>query len=196
MTRDEAKQIILDRYPNLFPAEPDGSRLPFACGEGWFPIVEQLCATIQGYIDHTEVPVATADGENLLISPPQLVFDTIKEKLGTGRFYETLLPFPVEVVAAVPEATLQRLRELFGEKFGGMILFAEHLTAVTCEACGQPGELLNRKGYLATRCPECAKRDGFKPRLSSGSPSTRLRLTQHLVEVRDRRTSPPRESAL
>jgi len=196
MNRAAAEEAILDRYPNIFPAEPDGSRLPFACGEGWFQIVEHLCATVQSYIDHTEVPVADADGGSLMLSPPQLVFDTIKEKLGTGRFYETLAPFPAEVVEAVPKATLSQLRALFAEKYEGMILFAEHLTAVTCEACGRPGELLSRKGYLGTRCPECAKRAGFKPRPAPGSPSTRLRLTQRLVEVRDRRTSTPSKSDL
>jgi hypothetical protein len=55
---------------------------------------------------------------------------------------------------------------------------------------------MNRKSYLATRCPACAKREGFKPRPGEGSPSTRLRVTPRLVEVRDRRTSTPTESDL
>jgi hypothetical protein len=142
---------------------------------------------VQSYIDYTSVPVATKDGGTWMLSPPQLVFDTIKEKLGTGRFYEQLEDFPAEATAAVAGPTLAQARALCAEKFDGMILFAEHLTSVTCETCGRPGKLMIRRGYLATRCSECAKKEGFSPRTDEGSPSTRLRVmpVPRFIEVRE-----------
>ena len=186
MNRPEAMQTILDRYPKIFPADPkDGSRLEFGCDEGWFPILEHLCATVQDHIDNTTFSVAGGDGEPLSLNPPLLVFEVIKEKLGTGRFYEKLTPYPDETAAALGEEALSKTLAICSAKFDGMILFAEHLTAVTCEKCGKPGELMNRKGYLATRCPKCAKREGFKLRPSQSSPSTRLTITPHSAEVRN-----------
>jgi len=183
MNQATLEAAILDRYPKLFPADSkDGSRLQFGCGPGWFPIIDHLCATVQDYIDNTTVLVTAADGTELGISPCQLTFDTIKQKLGTGRFYESLAPFPVEQEESATKATLEQARAMVRKTFEGMILFAEHLTAVTCEACGQPGELLNRKGYLAVRCPACAKREGFKPRPVQAPPSTRLILTPQLLD--------------
>ena len=162
---------MLDRYPNIFPADPkDGHRLGVGCEEGWFPIIDHLCGTVQGYVDNTCVPVATQDGGTELLSPPQVVLTTVKEKLGMGRFYEHLQPFPAEVTAAVAGPVLAQARALFAAKFDGMILFAEHLTSVTCEQCGQPAQLMSRRSFLATRCPECAKREGFTPRSEEGSP--------------------------
>ena len=185
MNREEAKQAILDRYPKIFPVDPErGTRIGFACDKGWFPIIDHLCATVQDYIDNTGVTVVAKDGETLLLNPPQLVFDTIKEKLGTGRFYERVTAFPAETVEAVDGATLERVQTSAADKFDGMILFAEHLTSVTCEKCGKPGEIMNRNGFLATRCPACAKREGFKSRPDQGSPSTRLTITPERVELR------------
>ena len=181
-------QAIQDRYPRSFPADPkDGTRVGFACDVGWFPIIEHLCATAQDYIDHTVFSVEGRDGEPLSLNPPQLVFDVIKEKLGTGRFYERLLPYPEETAAALEGETLAKVLAICSAKFEGMILFAEHLTSVTCEKCGKPGELMNRKGYLSTRCPKCGKREGFKPRPREGSPSTRLRVmpVPGFIEPRD-----------
>jgi len=173
MNRTEAETAILDRHQKIFPSDPkDGHRLSFGCGEGWFPIIDHLCATVQSYFDNTRVPVLTQDGGTDLLSPPQLVLTTVKEKLGTGRFYEHLQPFPAEVIAAVAEPELAKARALFAAKFDGMILFAEHLTAVTCEKCGQPGQSMSRRSYLATRCPECAKSEGFSPRPDEGASST------------------------
>jgi hypothetical protein len=62
------------KYPKMF-AEPYGG---FACGEGWWPILEALCSQIQHHIDWknktTEVVAQVTVGQ-------------IKEKFGGLRFY-------------------------------------------------------------------------------------------------------------
>ena len=68
-----AKQME-ERFPKMF-AEPYGG---FACGEGWWPILEALCGQIQHHIDWknktTEVVAQVTVGQ-------------IKEKFGGLRFY-------------------------------------------------------------------------------------------------------------
>jgi hypothetical protein len=50
----------------------------FECGDGWFPILNQLMGNIQSHIDWKN-----KDGEVV----PQVVLEQVKEKFGTLRFY-------------------------------------------------------------------------------------------------------------
>lgn len=68
-----AKQME-EQFPKMF-AEPYGG---FACGEGWWPILEALCGQIQHHIDwkNKQSEVVT-----------QVTVNQIKEKFGGLRFY-------------------------------------------------------------------------------------------------------------
>ena len=52
----------------------------FECGDGWFPILNQLMGSIQSHIDWKN-----KDSEVV----PQVTLDQVKEKFGTLRFYYT-----------------------------------------------------------------------------------------------------------
>jgi hypothetical protein len=63
-----------ERFPKMFAGKYGG----FACGEGWWPILEALCGQIQHHIDwknKTSEVVA------------QVTVGQIKEKFGGLRFY-------------------------------------------------------------------------------------------------------------
>ena len=71
---DEFEKRLTEKHPAMFSAPYGG----IAVGEGWWPIIESLCADIQHYIkwknkDEVEVP--------------QVVVMQIKEKFGGLRFY-------------------------------------------------------------------------------------------------------------
>lgn len=68
-----AKQME-ERFPKMF-AEPYGG---FACGEGWWPILTNLCANIQHHIDWKNKQSEVV---------PQVTVAQIKEKFGGLRFY-------------------------------------------------------------------------------------------------------------
>jgi hypothetical protein len=68
-----AKQME-ERFPKMF-SEPYGG---FAVGEGWWPIIESLCSTIQGHINWKNKTSEVV---------PQVVVAQIKEKFGGLRFY-------------------------------------------------------------------------------------------------------------
>jgi hypothetical protein len=68
-----AKQME-ERFPKMF-AGPYGG---FCCGEGWWPIIAELCSNIQSHIDWKNRQLEVV---------PQVTVAQIKEKFGGLRFY-------------------------------------------------------------------------------------------------------------
>ena len=68
-----AKQME-ERFPKMFVGPYGG----FACGEGWWSIIELLCSNIQHHIDWK-------NKESEVV--PQVTVAQIKEKFGGLRFY-------------------------------------------------------------------------------------------------------------
>jgi hypothetical protein len=71
---DAFEKHMTERFPKIF-AEPYGG---FACGKGWWPILEALCGQIQHHIDWKNKQLEVV---------PQVTVAQIKEKFGGLRFY-------------------------------------------------------------------------------------------------------------
>ena len=114
-----AKQME-EKYPKMF-AQPYGG---FAIGEGWWPIIESLCANIQSHTDWWN--------KNRETRPvvEQVVVAQIKEKFGGLRFYY----------------------DGGDDQISGMVRMAEAWASHACEECGAPGTL-GGKGWIKTLCP-------------------------------------------
>jgi hypothetical protein len=63
-----------EKFPKMLGGRYGG----FACGKGWYPILEILCSNIQQHLDWRE-----KQGKAV----PQVVVEQIKEKFGGLRFY-------------------------------------------------------------------------------------------------------------
>ena len=63
-----------EKFPKMFSGRYGG----FAVGQGWYPILEALCANIQSHLDWK-------NRESEVV--PQVVVEQIKEKFGGLRFY-------------------------------------------------------------------------------------------------------------
>jgi len=108
-------------YPKMFEGKYGG----FAVGEGWWPILQALCANIQGHIDwqnknHEKHPVVE-----------QVVVEQIKEKFGGLRFYY----------------------QGGDEYIHGLVSMAESWASRTCEECGGIGKQRSG-GWVRTLCDE------------------------------------------
>ena len=117
---DEFAKRMEEKFPKMF-AQPYGG---FAIGEGWWPIIESLCANIQSHIDwqnknHEKHPVVT-----------QVTIAQIKEKFGGLRFYY----------------------DGGDDNVHGMVRMAESWADHSCEECGAPGTS-GGKGWIKTLCP-------------------------------------------
>jgi hypothetical protein len=118
---DAFEKGMHEKYPKMF-AQPYGG---FAVGEGWWLIIERLCANIQHYIDwqnknHEKHPVVE-----------QVVVLQIKEKFGGLRFYYSG----------------------GDEQVYGMVRMAESWAGNSCETCGNRG-VSRSGGWIRTLCDE------------------------------------------
>jgi len=76
--KQELDELLCSKYPKLFaqrnlPMTETCMCWGFECGDGWFDLIDELCGTIQSYID----------GNN----KPQIEVVQVKSKFGTLRFY-------------------------------------------------------------------------------------------------------------
>lgn len=124
---DEFVTCIEGKYPKMFAKKYGG----IAVGEGWWPIIESLCANMQSHIDFVETQRDWAIKNNTEVpaSVPQIVVAQIKEKFGGLRFYH----------------------EGGDAEIRGMVRMAEAWADHSCETCGEPGKR-GGTGWLQTLC--------------------------------------------
>ena len=142
--REELDKQLCEKYPKIFadrykPMTETAMCWGFSCGEGWYNIIDQLCANIQHHIDwHNEQHerLLKDNPHNLKIPEQvaQVVADQVKEKFGTLRFYYS-----------------------GGDSYiRGLVSMAESMSSVTCETCGAPGTT-SGPGWIRTLCEEHRK---------------------------------------
>ena len=136
--KPELDELLCQRYPKIFAnrhGDPKQTLMcwGFECGDGWYNIINQLCANIQHHVDWAqEQKEKYGRGEGCT----QVVAVQIKEKFGTLRFYTNG----------------------GNEQIYGMIRMAESMSAVTCEECGAPGTRRGR-AWIYTACDAHAREE-------------------------------------
>jgi len=123
----ELERQLIEKYPKMF-RENAG----IECGDGWYDIIDYLCAGIKVHTDFWNLNRATRP----VIE--QVVVDQIKEKFGTMRFYYS-----------------------GGDEYiSGLASMAEAVTAITCEVCGERGSVRPTR-WVKTLCDvHAAERNG------------------------------------
>ena len=128
--RKDLEDSLRQKYPQII-----GENIYFDCGDGWFNIVDCLCANIQSHVDHkrrslTEISDEEFNEEHCTRAAQ------IKEKFGGLRFYVDN-----------------------GDPFtDGVISLAETISMRTCESCGNQGSRRG-KGWLRVRCDSCDEKE-------------------------------------
>jgi hypothetical protein len=144
--RNELDQKLCADYPKIFAnrfgdLKETAMCWGFECGDGWYNILNVLCANIQHHIDWRRDRRESMLKDNPYNQPvpdeiPQVIVDQVKEKFGTLRFYY----------------------HGGDDKIDGMVRMAESISAFTCEKCGSAGKMRGR-GWLYTACDEHTKGD-------------------------------------
>ncbi|MBC8747371.1 hypothetical protein OKW43_001548 [Paraburkholderia sp. WC7.3g] len=109
--REESSNILRERYPLIFAVTPavtdDPDAVPtvfsvwgFECGDGWFDLIDVLCAKLQLCTKH---------------GAPQVVVMQVKEKSGTLRFSASGADARQRAVIEPAEMMGGRLCELCGK---------------------------------------------------------------------------------
>ena len=142
--KQELDEQLCKKYPLIFKNRHGDMRETlmcwgFECGDGWYQILDSLCANIQNHIDHVkkqrdyEVEKGIGGEMGMPRTPhvEQVVAVQVKEKFGGLRFYY----------------------DGGDEQIFGMVRMAESWAAHTCETCGAPGKMRNG-GWIRTLCDQ------------------------------------------
>ena len=129
--RDELDSSLVAKYPKMFQnryksMQETAMCWGFECGDGWYNILNSLCANIQSHIDWKQ---EQKEKYNRGDGCPQVVVDQVKEKFGGLRFYY----------------------HGGNDVIDGMVRMAESWAACTCETCGESGTIRGG-GWIRTLC--------------------------------------------
>jgi hypothetical protein len=184
-------EYLCKKYPKIFldrhkPMNETAMCWGFECGNGWFFLIDQLCASIQNHIDNPQY----IEPKTLIVKFKKLwnktVWNWVLYPIGRrfilgekatdsqwkkwNKFQDRwniqwdCIPGP-----QIPQVVAAQVKEKFGGlRFyvsGGdvhtsaMINFAESLSYKICEDCGRTDELvaIGGKGWIKTTCPRHAK---------------------------------------
>ena len=152
--KQEHADYLIAKFPELYVDSKKRS-LSFEIGDGWFNIIHGLSSAIQSHIDWANKQADDADEWNAMVAAGQ------KPDWWGDR---ASMPEPKTVPERVEQVVAAQVKEKFGtlrfyvngggETVDNFIRVAEHMSAVTCEECGAPGEII-RGGWIRVLCPVC-----------------------------------------
>jgi hypothetical protein len=137
--REELDKKLCEKYPKIFADRHKSMTQTAMCwgfdvGDGWYNIIDLLCANIQWHIDETNKTRQLLLDKNPYNLPipdevQQVVASQVKEKFGGLRFYYN---GGDDIVRA-------------------LVSFADTMSYRTCETCGSPGKRRGG-GWIYTAC--------------------------------------------
>ena len=176
--KQELDKLLCEKYPKMMVNRNKNMQETamcwgFDCGDGWFNILDQLMGSIQHHIDWKEKQRKWAMEYNEMAAQAKAgnfdLFEETMKALPNDEYKEKRL---AEIVAgdfrqvpdSIPQVTLDQVKEKFGtlrfyysggdDYISGMVSFAESMTGVTCESCGNIGERRGG-GWVHTYCTPC-----------------------------------------
>lgn len=154
--RKELDEQLCAKYPEIFRDRRGDMRKTcmvwgFDCGDGWFNIIDAMCANIQGHIKNRLENIKLTEKWNAKVNDPEHEWTAIVERK------ERPVPEPVpQVVATQVKEKFGSLRFYFvgGDDYiDGIVDMATSMSYCTCEVCGAPGTS-ESEGWVRVRCEE------------------------------------------
>lgn len=176
----ELDRELFRKYPKIFGLTKKPGNHPhypiylfhLECGDGWYNIIDALCANIQSHINHSRKERARALRYNRALT--RAVKGDMSGLYHYYSFGGKLTDYGKNIAdgevkeprfKTVPDAVCQTVAVQVKEKFGGLrfytnsgddiiyayISMAESMSYRTCEVCGSPGKVY-RDGWHTTLC--------------------------------------------
>jgi hypothetical protein len=170
----ESTKRLIEKYPKIFGLVTDPGPAPHycislfmvECGDGWYNLIDTLCAAIQGHIDYHNKGVARTKATNEAIieygygnHEPLLEITKNREYIRETYLKKGVVPVPDEI----PQVVATQVKEKYGglrfyynggdEVIDNYVRFAEMMSERTCDVCGAPGEMRGGS-WVVTRCEE------------------------------------------
>jgi len=136
--KEELDKKLCEKYPKIFKNRNGSMQETCMCwgfshDDGWYDIVDSLCASIQNHINNKRYQFREMSQEDF-DEEHQVVAAQVKEKFGGLRFYI----------------------DGGDDWVYGAISMAESMSYRTCEVCGAPGKTRGT-GWIRTTCDEHTK---------------------------------------
>ena len=180
----ELEEKLVKKYPKIFKNRYADMRTTAMCwgleiGDGWYNIIDALCANIQSHIDWKRKDRASALRFNRALKRAIAGDESalIKYFCYGGKISDYAIKSAYEAIERasyrkVPDTVYQVVAAQVKEKFGtlrfycdggddrirGMENMAESMSARTCETCGSPGKLF-RNGWHYVACTNHAREE-------------------------------------
>ena len=188
--KQDLDKLLCEKYPKMMVNRNKNMQETcmcwgFACGDGWFNILDQLMGNIQHHIDWKEKQRNGAIKYNDMAAQAKAgnfeLFEEDMKALPNDEYKEKRLAEIVagdfrEVPESIPQVTLDQVKEKFGtlrfyysggdDVIDGMVRMAESMTEVTCEECGNIGERRGG-GWIHTYCTPCEEARELARKLAS-----------------------------
>ena len=178
--RKELDEELCRKYPRIFrdrhaPMTQTAMCWGFECGDGWYKIIDMLCAYIQSHVRwlrqqrleallmNRALTRAMKGDESTLNRLPKWWRDQVLSNLEDLEPQCFPVPRKMNVVATDVKEKYGALRfYVYGadEYVHGLIQMAEAMSMITCETCGSPGKERGG-GWTRTLCDEHAKEQGY-----------------------------------
>ena len=141
--KKELQDKLFKKYPKIFrqkdlPSTETCMCWGITCGDGWYDIIDALCASIKNHIEwvneHKRLHSLAQPKRLIPTKTNKTICEAaqVKEKFGGLRFYID-----------------------GGNKYiEGLIAMSEAISYKTCEYCGFPGKPLTNK-WIRTTCENC-----------------------------------------
>ncbi len=170
MNKDLEKKLY-EKYPLIFaekdlPAEKSCMHWGIECGDGWYNLIDQLCAYIQGHCNQYKYHhnlnwlgkklVKTKRFKN------RIKWRIPPETRNTSIFYKLIYN---KKICGCGQLVAEQVKEKFGslrfysrggDNFtAGAISFAESMSETYCEGCGGLSSVISDGGWYSTMCKDC-----------------------------------------
>ena len=136
--KEEFDKKLCEKYPKIFKTRNGYMQETCMCwgfshGDGWYDIIDSLCASIQNHINNKRYQFREMSQEDF-DEEHQVVAAQVKEKFGGLRFYV----------------------DGGDDWVYGAISMAESMSYRTCEVCGAPG-VTRGEGWIRATCDQHSK---------------------------------------
>ena len=175
--REELDEMLCQKYPKMLvnrhaPMQQTAMCWGFACGDGWFNLLDRLMSNIQHHIDWRNDTRSRNIAFNQAVIDARrhpadwTKFDAIykNENWHTIQLRESIIDGSLQLLDVVPEVeqvVLDQVKEKFGtlrfyysggdDVIDGMVRMAESMSGCICETCGDAGKV-RHGGWIRTLC--------------------------------------------
>jgi hypothetical protein len=172
---------LCSTYPKMFANRYGDMKTTAMCwgfehGNGWYNIINTLCANIQHHIDwHNKQRDQAVKYNEMIVEAGYGNLDPLREYYKGWMDRDDKIKEAIErglrkVEDPVQQVVVTQVKEKFGtlrfyydggdDVIDGMVRLAEGMSGCTCEECGKPGSQRGG-GWIVTLCDEHAEARGI-----------------------------------